>query len=66
MNSMSVQFMRLRDELLHPFPRLNSDLVRRKIDDAVVEAMGVDSEWVATIRRALAEEPSVTNRRYGE
>ena len=36
--------------------------MRRQIDEAVTQALGVDPEWVATIRRELAREPSVTDR----
>ena len=37
------------------------DPVRQQIDDAVVHALGLGTEWVATIRRELAREPSVTD-----
>ena len=47
---------------LLPFPRMHEDPVRRQIDEAVTQALGVDPEWVATIRRELAREPSVTDR----
>ena len=50
-----------KDELL-PFPRMDEDPVRRQIDEAVTQALGIDPEWVATIRRELAREPSVTDR----
>ena len=38
------------------------DPARRQIDEAVTQALGIDPEWVATIRRELAREPSVTDR----
>ena len=41
------------------------DPVRAQIDDAVVQALGLDAEWVARIRRELAREPSVTDRTAG-
>ena len=47
-----------------PLPRMNEDPVRRQIDDAVTQALGVDPDWMARIRRELAREPSVTNARY--
>ena len=50
---------------LLPLPRMNDDPVRRQIDDAVIEALSLDAEWGARIRRELSKEPSVTNRRYG-
>ena len=53
----------LQNETLQPLPLMDEDPVRRQIDDAVVKALGLDAEWVATIRRALAREPSVTDGR---
>ena len=52
-----------RDVLL-PLPQMNHCPVRRALDDAVLEALDLDGEMVATIRRSLAAEPSVTGRRY--
>ena len=51
----------LKDETLQPFPRMHEDPVRQQIDDAVAKAFDLDPEWVATIRRELAREPSVTD-----
>ena len=50
---------------LMPLPRMHEDLVRIQIDEAVTKALGLDGDWVATVRRALAREPSVTNARNG-
>ncbi len=55
-------FDRLADDTLLPFPRMHEDPVRRQIDEVVTTALGLDAEWVATIRRELAREPSVTDR----
>ncbi len=52
----------LAEDTLLPFPRMAEDPVRRQIDEAVTQALGLDAEWVATIRRELAREPSVTDR----
>ena len=52
-----------KDALL-PLPRMDDCPTRRALDDAVVDALGVDAETVASIRRSLAAEPSVTGRRY--
>ena len=52
-----------RDVLL-PLPQMNECPVRRALDDAVIAALDLDEETVATIRRSLAAEPSVTGRRY--
>ena len=54
----------LKDEVLLPFSQMNEDPIRKQLDDAVTDALGLDPEWVAQIRRALSEEPSITNRRY--
>ena len=56
-------FDRLQNDTLLPFPQMAEDPVRRQIDEAVTQALGLDAEWVATIRRELAREPSVTDRR---
>ena len=52
----------LQNETLLPFPQMHDDPVRQQIDDAVCQGLGLDAEWVATIRRELAREPSVTDR----
>ena len=51
---------RLCGEILQPFPKLADDPVRAEIDDAISRGLGLDAEWVATIRRELGREPSVT------
>ncbi len=53
----------LANQTLLPFPKMHEDPVRRQIDDAVSQALGLDPEWVATLRRELAREPSVTDGR---
>ena len=52
----------LQREILQPLPLLAADPVRRQIDEAIAEALGLDGEWIATIRQELAREPSVTDR----
>ncbi len=54
----------LCDDVLLPLPQMNEDPVRKQLDDAVTSALDLDAEWVAQVRQALAEEPSVTNRRF--
>ena len=61
---LSAAFGELKDEVLLPFPQMDDDPVRRRLDDAVTDALGLDPEWVAQVRRALSEEPCVTNRRF--
>ena len=62
---LSSWFDWLQTETLQPFPRMHEDPVRQQIDDAVCKALGLDHEWVATVRRELAREPSVTDRGHG-
>ena len=58
---LSNQFDRLQGATLQSFPRMTEDPVRQQIDETVVQALGLDGEWVSTIRRELAREPSVTD-----
>ena len=53
------------EDTLLPLPQMNACPVRRALDEAVIATLGLDREMVATIRRSLAAEPSVTGRRYG-
>ena len=62
---LSSWFGWLQSETLQSFPRMHEDPVRQRIDDAVIKALGLDPDWVATIRRELAREPSVTDGRHG-
>lgn len=43
-------------------PQMEDDEFRRKIDDAVTQALGLDAEWIGRVRRELTREPSVTDR----
>ena len=51
------------DELL-PLPQMDNCPVRAALDTAVIDALDLDAETVAAIRRSLAAEPSVTGKRY--
>ncbi len=62
---LSSWFGWLQSETLQPFPKMHQDPVRQHIDDAVTQALGLDPEWIATIRRELAREPSVTDGGHG-
>ena len=62
---LSSWFGWLQNETLQPFPQMHEDPVRRQIDDAVIKALGLDAEWVTTMRRELVREPSVTDGRHG-
>ncbi len=50
--------------ILLPLPQMNDCPIRRALDDAVIAALDLDREMMATLRRSLAAEPSVTGRRY--
>ncbi len=63
-DALAAAYEELKDEVLLPFPQMDEDPVRKRLDAAVADALELDPEWVAQIRRALSEEPSVTNRRY--
>ena len=50
--------------VLLPLPQMNDCPVRRALDKAVKDALNLDGEMVANIRRTLAAGPSVTGKRY--
>ena len=51
-------------DVLLPLPQMNECSTRQALDQAVCTALDLDPETVATIRRHLAAEPSVTGKRY--
>ncbi len=63
-DALAEAFQEFRDQPLAPLPELATDSARRGIDAAVSEALGLEAEWIAGVRSFLAEEPSVTNRRW--
>ena len=54
----------LQNETLLPLPEMDADPVRRQIDDAVAQALGIDAEWAFNVRREMTREPSVTDIRF--
>lgn len=54
----------LVDSVLLPLRQAENCETRKALDDAVVAALDLDLESIASIRRELAREPSVTNRPY--
>ena len=50
---------------MHTRPRLGLTAVRRQIDEAVTQALGMDADWVAALRNELAREPSITGSAAG-
>ena len=57
--NLNEAFDLLQNQTLMPLPYMHEDPVRKQIDDAVVNALGLDAEWVDRVRRELAREPSV-------
>lgn len=66
LQSLNSWFNWLQEQPLLSFPRMAEDATRRQIDDAIIEALRLDPDWVTTIRQQLAREPSVTDRRLGQ
>ena len=62
-DQLNSAFDRLQKQTLLPLPYMHEDPVRKEIDDAVTSTLDLDAEWVARVRRELAREPSVTNRK---
>ena len=62
--SLAAAYDKYAESVLLPLPQMNDCLVRKALDDAVCAALAIDGETVATIRRQLAMEPSVTGKRY--
>ena len=54
----------LCDSILLPLPQMNECDTRKKLDDMIVAALGIDAETAAAIRRELTREPSITGRQY--
>ena len=54
----------LSEETLLPLPHMDSDPVRRDLDESVCAALGLNRELLFTVRSQLATEPSVTGRPY--
>jgi len=61
---LAADYDRYANAVLLPLPKMNDCPVRAALDRAVIDALGVDEEEVASIRRQLAREPSVTGQRY--
>ena len=59
---LAARFNWLQDMALLPLPRMDEDPVRKQIDDAVTEALGLDAEWVGAnppraLERAVGHQP---------
>ena len=58
---LTQSFNWLQDKTLLPFPHMRQDPVREQIDNAITAVLDLDRDWIATIRRELAREPSIHN-----
>lgn len=54
----------LCDFTLLPLPQILQDETRLALDRIVTDALGIDAEITASIRRELSREPSITGKRY--
>lgn len=61
-DALAAAYEKLKDQQLRPLPEIDRDPVRMRLDDIVAGALGYEREWVARIRKALSEEPSITNK----
>ena len=61
---MTAAYDDLCDSILLPLPQMNECDTRKKLDDMIVAALGIDEELAAAIRRELTREPSITGRPY--
>ena len=61
---MAAAYDDLCDSILLPLPQMNECDTRKKLDDMIVAALGIDDELAAAIRRELTREPSITGRPY--
>ena len=61
---LAAAYEKYAESILLPLPQMNDCPIRKALDDAVCAALGIDPETVATIRRQLSMEPSVTGKRY--
>ncbi len=61
-DALATAFEEMKNQQLLPLPEMARDPVRMRLDDIVADALGYDREHVARIRKALSEEPSITNQ----
>ena len=61
---MAAAYDDLHNSVLLPLPQMNECDTRKKLDDIIVAALGIDAETAAAIRRELTREPSITGRQY--
>ena len=61
METLAVTYDAVCDQSLRPFPEMDADPVRERIDTAISQALGLPD--IAVLRRLLAREPVVCLRR---
>lgn len=64
LEALATAFDELGECELSPLPESNNCSVRRAIDDAVCEALGISEELIHRIRSDLVREPSITRDHY--
>ena len=63
-SQLAAAYDALCDFTLLPLPQIMQDETRAALDRIVTKALGIDPEIVASIRRELAREPSITGKPY--
>ena len=63
-DKLAAAYDKYAEQVMLPLPQMNQCPVRLALDEAVAEALNIDGETVATSRRQLAMEPSITGKRY--
>ena len=63
-SKLAAAYDKYAESILMPLPQMNDCPVRKALDNVVCAALEIDGETVATIRRQLSMEPSVTGKRY--
>ncbi len=63
-SAMAAAYDALCKFTLLPLPQIMQDETRKALDRIVTEALGIQPEIVANIRRELAREPSITGKPY--
>ena len=60
--ALAAAFEEMKNQQLRPLPEIARDPVRMRLDDIVADALEFNREHMARIRKALSEEPGITNK----
>lgn len=63
-NELAMTYETHAQDILLPLPQMDECPIRSLLDDAIIDALDLDEELIASIRRSLAAEPSITGKRY--